>query len=262
MKRIVIGVIALFLVSCAHAKGRTKGQVSDSFHWRPAANAVGWAVFLPGSSGLRSLADDGHYFNVAERLNRVGWSVLLVDYKPAFRASGIALAGSVGDKIAWVTQQSVDWLRREHPETRTQPGALVGWSLGAEGVLRIVNDGGKATALEIRAAVIYYPSNEDKLRMNNQIPVLVLSGEADDVIRAKDVEALVRDRPQSARLAELHLYPGAYHGFDVASLTTRKTVRLLPLVGPKATLQYDKAAAIDAERQLVSFLANNALTTR
>lgn len=163
------------------------------------------------------------------------------------------------DKIAWVTEQAVDWMRREHQETSHLPGALVGWSLGAEGVVRITNDRAKATALGIGSAVVYYPSNEGKQQLSNQIPLLILTGGADDVSRAKDVRAFVQGRAQSVAPVELQVYPGAYHGFDVVSLTERQTIRLLPLIGPKATLQYNEAAAIDAEGRLVSFLANNAL---
>lgn len=260
MNRIVIAIATLLLVSCAHHAGpRTEGQMSDYFHWLPAADAVGWVVFLPGSGGLRVLDDDRHYFNVAERLNQRGWSVLLVDYKPAYRASGAGKEGTPGEKIAWVTEEAVAWMRRSHPEISNLPGALVGWSLGAEGVLRIVNEGTRATTIGANAAALYYPSNKDDLQLMNHVPVLVLIGEADDVTRATDVQAMVRDRDSGAGPVELHLYPGAYHGFDVASLVKRRTVRLLPMIGPKATLQFDEASAADAEQRLLAFLANNAL---
>jgi hypothetical protein len=113
---------------------------------------MGWLIFLPGSSGLSILGDERHYFSVAERLNGHGWSVLLVDYKPAYRASGVALQGSAGDKIAWVTEQAVEWLHDQHPETVAQLGAMVAWSLGAEGALRLATDEGRTEA-QRRAAM-------------------------------------------------------------------------------------------------------------
>lgn len=259
MRWILTGAVVSFWIVAASAGMAAGAQMSDSFHWRPAANAVGWVVFLPGSGGLRVLDDDHHYFDVAERLNHDGWSVLLVDYKPAYRSAANAPKGSAGEKIAWVTERAVEWMNREHAETTALPGALVAWSLGAEGALQIVNNSAKSAALGIRAAAMYYPSNQGKVRMDNQLPVLVLTGGADDVVRATDVESLVRDRPASAPPVELHIYPGAFHGFDVASLKKRKTLRLLPLIGPRATLQYDEAAATDAERRLVDFLADGAL---
>ena len=262
MARILFAAVALCLALAPPAGCAVRAEMSDSFHWRPASNAMGWVVFLPGSGGLRVLDDDHHYFDLASRLNRSGWSVLLVDYKPAYQAAGTAPKRSTGEKIAWVTEQAVGWMRHEHPETAALPGALVAWSLGAEGALRIVNDPSLPKTLGMQAAVLYYPSNQEKLRLNNQLPVLLLTGELDDVVRAIDVQALVRDRTENAPSAELQVYPGARHGFDVASLRKRKTLRILPLVGPKATLQYDEAAAKDAEGRLVRFLASNVSGTR
>ena len=258
MRKTAFATLALCLASLGHAALDSQGQMTEFFHWKPAENATGWVVFLPGSGGLRVLEDDHHYSDVAERLNRHGWSVLLVDYKPAYRAAGTGPKGIAAEKIAWVAEQAVEWLRREHQETSRLPGALVGWSLGAEGVVRIANDRTKATALGIGSAIVYYPSNEGRQHLSNVVPLLILTGEADDVSRARDVRAFVQGRAPGAAPVELQVYPGAYHGFDVASLTERKTVRLLPLIGPKATLQYNEAAAIDAEGRLVSFLANHA----
>jgi dienelactone hydrolase len=236
--------------------------MAGSFLWHPATNPVGWVVFLPGSGGLRILGDDHHYLDVAGCLNRSGYSVLLVDYKPAYAAAGNAPKGDAGDKVAWVTGRAVEWMFREHPGTTALPGALVAWSLGAEGALRIVNDPVMSKELRLGAVVMYYPSNRRKSRMDNRLPVLVLAGEQDDVVRAKDVESLVRDRPEGAPPVELHMYRAAHHGFDVASLKKRKVVRILPLVGPRATLQYDPSAAADAEKRLLEFLSRNAVVSR
>jgi hypothetical protein len=60
MKRIVIAIAALCMVSIVQAERRAEGEMSDFFHWRPAVHAVGWVVFLPGSDGLRVLDDDRH----------------------------------------------------------------------------------------------------------------------------------------------------------------------------------------------------------
>lgn len=251
--------VALCLAAASPAASQEAPRMSDFFHWRPAVNATGWLIFLPGSDGLRVLGDDHHYFDVAGRLGKLGWSVLLVDYKPAYRAAATRPEGPAASKIEWVAEQAIAWVRSAHPETSDLPGALVGWSLGAEGVLRMVNDPASVSAPGIRAAVVYYPSNQAKQKLSNRVPLLVLSGEADDVSRPKAVEAFVQGRAADSAFAELHLYPGARHAFDVASLHERKTVRLLPLIGPKATFQYNDAAAVDAERRLTDFLALHVL---
>lgn len=259
MKGIAILMVALVCAACALKAPQSEGRMSDHFHWRPAADAMGWVVVLPGAGGLRVLDDDRHYFDFAERLNQHGRSVLVVDYRPAYRASADRPDGTAGEKIAWVTEQAVAWMHREHPGTSAIPGAIVGWSLGGEGVLRIVNDETKVSALGIAAGAAYYPSIEGGTTLNNHVPILFLSGQEDDVTRVADLEVLVRDRSSSAGEVELQVYPGAHHAFDVASLTKRKTIRLLPLIGPKATLHYDEASAADAEKRLVAFLNDNTM---
>lgn len=256
MKRWLLAALIAVQVSVAHAGPAAKGRMSDHFHWRPAANAVGWVMLLPGSGGLKVLDDDRHYFAVAERLNAKGWSVLLVDYKPAFFAAGDGpKSAPTGGKIAWVAERAAAWARQEHPETAALPCALAAWSLGAEGALRVLNDDAACDRMGVRAGVLVYPSNQERLRLETTRPTLVLTGAADDVIRVADVESLVRNRTHADARVELKVYPGAVHGFDVASLVRRRTVRILPWIGPKATLQYDEAAAKDAAQRLDDFLA-------
>lgn len=54
---------------------------------------------------------------------------------------------------------------------------------------------------------------------------------------------------------ELHEFEGAHHGFDIASLTTPRTVSLIPLLGPHATFAGAPAAAAVARARLREFLA-------
>ncbi|MCA9548526.1 MAG: dienelactone hydrolase family protein [Myxococcales bacterium] len=246
---------ALLVSACAHSGPAPGERPEDHYHWRPAARARGWVVFLPGSGGLEILGDDHHYFDVATRLTEEGWSVLLVDYRPAYFASGAELDGGTGEKIAWVTEQAVHWMKRAHPECADQPGAIVAWSRGAEGALRLAHAPARAAALGVGRLALYYPANEDDLPLSTEVPTLVMVGADDDVTPAAQVQADLHAEAPGARPAQLHVYPGAHHGFDVASLVQRTELRLFPLVGPKATLQYDAAAARDAEQRLLAFLA-------
>lgn len=244
--------LGLILVSCTPQQ-RAPGKPSDYFFWHPAKNAVGWILALPGSDGLRVLDDDHHYFDVADRLNQLGWSVLLVDYKPAYSASDNPPGGNTGQKIAWVTQQAFDWLSKEQPEVSSQPGVLMAWSLGAEGAIQTVNN--PATVAGLRGAIFYYPSNQNNVQLKNQVPVLILSGKLDNVTPAADVEAMAQSAQGTASV-ELHLYPDAHHGFDVASLKEPRTIELFPIFGPKYILQYNEVAAKDAFLQVSKFLSN------
>jgi dienelactone hydrolase len=255
LKYFLVGFV-LLLTSCAQTGSRTPGEPSNHYYWRPASTPVGWLIFLPGASGLKVLNDDRHYFHAAERLNLKGWSVLLVDYKAAYQAAGNKPDKNTGEKIAWVTEQAVDWLHRTHPETLSQPSALVAWSLGAEGGIRLANDKEKVSRLGIRAMCFYYPSNQQHLTLHNQLPLLILTGAADDVTAAKDIEKMIKHRDSNFPPVNLHIFPEAHHGFDVASITERQTIRLLPMIGPKATMQYNAVAAAEAEKSLSGFLAD------
>ena len=79
-------------------------------------------------------------------------------------------------------------------------------------------------------------------------PTLVLIGEADDWNPAERCREMVAHaRPDGAKIT-LTVYPGAYHAFDVAEL--QSGVRSLG-----HWLEYNEAAAADAEQQLRAFVA-------
>lgn len=258
LRRMLGGLLLVAaLASCAASGPGVAGStMTDHFHWQPATTArpVGWLVFLPGASGLRVFQDGRHYADVATRLNARGWHVLLVDYKPAYHAAPDKPDVPTARKIAWVTEKAIEWIRTTHADAAALPGGLVGWSLGGEGVYDIVNDGDRAARLGVRAAALYYPSNQAKAALRTTVPLLILTGERDDVVKAKDVRALVEARAPGGAPVDLHVYPDGRHGFDIASLVEKRTLRILPLIGPKATLQYDPASARDAEARLAAFL--------
>jgi len=77
---------------------------------------------------------------------------------------------------------------------------------------------------------------------------VILIGEADEANPAERCrEIVVHARPDGAPIAPT-VYPGAHHGFDVAQLTLG--IRYL---GP--SMEYNKAAAKDAEEKVLAFLA-------
>ncbi|MEZ5065869.1 MAG: dienelactone hydrolase family protein [bacterium] len=257
MKSIATLLLSLGLAGCAGPHVDPNARPEDFYHWRPTSAAVpcGWAVLLPGSTGLDLFGDTTHYFVAADSLNAWGYDALVVDYKPAYFASADAPDVPTGEKIAWVTRQAIAWMERTHPATQTRDGRIVAWSLGAEGAIRLVNDAETSRALRLRSVALFYPSNQKKLALTNHVPVLVLTGDADDVTRLDDVRTLAASRPESAPSVELVVMPGARHGFDIASLREKKTIRMLPLFGPKATLQYDAAAAARAWSELHGWAA-------
>jgi len=230
-----------------------RSGLASGLYWCPSATTDGsWAILLPGASGLKVFEDEGHYFRVADALNGRGFNVLVIDYKRAYRMAPSRPNVPTGKKIAWVVEQAIAWARQEGKINSGEPGVVIAWSLGAEGLWPMLPDAAKVSSLGIKAAAAYYPANEDNTLLATVIPLLILAGEKDDVTPAADIQKMVR--AANSPLIELHTYPGANHGFDIISIQPPKTVRLLPLIGPSGTFGFDKAAADDARVRLDSFL--------
>lgn len=229
------------------------GAMAPHFHSRPAASPRGaWVVLLPGASGLKIFEDESHYFRAADALNAEGFDAVVVDYKAAYKAAQNAPDLPTGGKIAWVAEQAVAWARSAGKIKEGAPGAIVAWSLGAEGLWPLLADDGRVKALRLTAAAAYYPSNEDETPLKTTIPFLILTGEKDNVTEAKSIRAMVSRA--SSPVVTLKVYPGANHGFDVASIPAPRTVRLLPLIGPSATFGFDESASRSAAQELSAFL--------
>ena len=58
-------------------------------------------------------------------------------------------------------------------------------------------------------------------------------------------------------IVTLRVYPSARHGFDVASIPAARTVRLVPLIGPSATIGFDADASRSAAQELAQLLREN-----
>lgn len=217
-----------------------------------AKNARPWVILLPGASGLKIFDDDGHYFRAAQHLSEQGMTVLVIDYKRSYKQSPVRPNVPTGQKISWVIEQAITWAREQGIAQPNQPGAIVAWSLGAEGLWPIFAQPVKAGTLGITAAAAYYPSNEEEKSIKPPIRFLVLTGEKDDVTKAPAIRKALS--PADPSLLELHVYPGANHGFDVHSIQPPRKLSLIPLIGPSATFGFDPAAAKDAQERLDQFL--------
>lgn len=206
-------------------------------------------MLLPGSSGLKIFDDDQHYFRAADTISTAGFDVLVVDYKAAYRGAATGPAGTTGSKIAWVVEQVINEARRNGAIREGEQGALVAWSLGAEGLWDLFENG-RAEAMGVAACVAYYPSNEDGVPLDPPVPVLVLQGEGDNVTPAAQARAWLKP----SAMLEVVYYPGAHHGFDVASLSPARTVSLIPFIGPRGTFGFDDRAAPDSADRTRGFL--------
>lgn len=130
--------------------------------------------------------------------------------------------------------------------------ALIGHSQGAMATLQVAtyypfNTFELPTGLKYKAAVAFYPSCSaagDQLA----VPALVLIGALDDWVNPKECEWWMRRRDGKGAPAQLMVYPGAYHDFDIPSERDGRFYF-------GHWLKYDRPAAEQSERAIYAFLS-------
>jgi len=146
-------------------------------------------------------------------------------------------------------------------------GAM-GWSNGGVFAMAVVNGpsleraGRRGVAIPppgYQASVALYPGGCASLTREYVVkPLLLLIGEADDWTLANTCREMIESMRSRGAPAEIVLYPGAYHYFDVEG----QAKAFLPDVGNEnrpggagATVAFDAAANADAHRRVEQFLA-------
>jgi dienelactone hydrolase len=129
--------------------------------------------------------------------------------------------------------------------------AVLGQSMGGSAVLYAVDRELAAQYFNerFRAAIAYYPGCGIGAAMMTA-PTLMLIGEADDWTPTEPCREMIKHARTDGAMITLTVYPGAYHAFDVAQLKPGMCV-----LGH--WVEYDEAAARDAEQKLRGFLAAN-----
>lgn len=256
--RSVLKLFLLFLLftSCIPMQKVPKNaKMADFFHFQKAADydASKWAVFLPGTGGLRIFKDTTHYYKIAQQLNAKGISVLLVDNAAAYKASKRKVKEEEPEQILWTLKQALQWAKERKFIDPESPGSLVGWSRAGLGAIPLANDRDLLEQLHIEKMVLFYPANGFEIPLRPEIPVLVLTGGRDRIVKMDDIlDKMVAEN------VTIKIYDGVYHGFDVASMEKGKYFRVIPFLSKKIyLLKYDAEAAREATDELVEFLMEN-----
>ena len=254
MKNLILVLVSIIFCSCAGVKIPKDSAMEDYFFISESKASTNskWVVFLPGSSGLDIYEDTQHYFNQAKKLNENNLSVLLIDYKKAYKASGRKVKESTGEKINWTLGRAITWVKRKNNLDK-EKFALVGWSLAGEGLSSLLNDKSKLVEMGIEAVAMYYPSNQKDISVQSELPVLIQTGSADNVTTQKAIEKTFSKNTNM----KIIIFENAHHGFDIQSLEEGKTIRLPPLVGKKYSMKYNEKAAKESSQNLIQFLKNN-----
>lgn len=191
-------------------------------------------ILLHGASGIRK---EHHAY--ARTLSERGYVTLILDY---YAETGGAPAKSQERLKLWPSWQetvrnSVRYVRTLSNVIPDRIGIL-GFSRGA--FLAVGSAGGPPG---VEAVVEYYggggagsESLEDEVR--DLPPVLIVHGDADEVIPVSFAERLRDAIDERGGKVEIHIYPGARHAFNLPSM---------PHV-------YDAEATIDARTRTLDFL--------
>ncbi len=191
-------------------------------------------IILPGSAGW---APGRGYAQIARVLADSGFVALAIDY---FAVTGRDTS-SAEARARWPTweatvRNAVAYLRASRAVGK-RPIGLIGYSRGA--FLAVAMAG---SLKPVKAVVDYFGGGgSGNASLEEQVrgfpPILILHGEADQVVPVETAYRLRDALLAEHRQVEIHVYPGAGHGFNAPG-----------------TPVYDEAAAHDAARRTIDFL--------
>jgi dienelactone hydrolase len=237
-------------------------------------------VLLHGCGGMyeRSGTLAPRYTELAARLRQMGVAALVLDSLTPRGETELCTQRNGQRQITQSNRRrdalgALQWLAAQPGIDATRLG-LLGWSNGGSTVLAATN----ATHAEAQAATVkpslavaYYPGCASELARGYRpvAPLLLLVGEADDWTPAqpcKDLAAQAAAAPSEAAAPasagaaarpgiQLHLYPGAFHGFDgTAALRLRRDVPNGSNPGQGVHVGSNPAARVASQQALEAFL--------
>lgn len=248
-------VFSLFTSCIPMQKVPKDAKMEDFFHFQKAKDydASKWAVFLPGTGGLKIFKDTRHYFDVAERLNEEGISVLLVDNVAAYKASKRDVDEEEPAQILWTLDEALKWAKQNGDIDPNSDGSIVGWSRAGLGLIPLANNDKQLEKHKIKSIVLFYPANGYELLLKPKVPVLILTGGKDKIVKVDDILKYM-----IAENATIKVFDEAYHGYDVESLKKGKYYRYIPFISKKHyLLKYDEEAANESFEELIKFIKKN-----
>ena len=205
---------------------------------RPQGNGPFPAVLLlHGCGGF-----DGYLAVGADRLAARGYVGVALDALAPHNMQTACNGNSDGDEAS-AARATLAWLRTQ-PYVAADRLGVVGFSMGADAALTLIDTRGAVPPAGLRAAAIYYPSCEDRDGLV-AVPLAIFDGSADTVAPAAPCAAMVGKDTAAGKNETITTYPGATHGFDVPAPDRMCYGQLI---------HYDAAAAADAAQKVLAFL--------
>jgi dienelactone hydrolase len=232
-------------------------------------------VLMHGCSGL--LNKSGRILPIYRAWMRAlvvqGYVVLTVD---SANSRGLGQTCSAGpERIAmWRDRPKDAYAALQYLQTQPFVQAdrvgLMGWSQGGGALLLSINarSFGRPADLaqDFKAAVAFYPGGcSERLQSRpytevepgswtTQVPLLVLSGEADTWTPFPPCEAFIAGAKARGSPIELKSYPSAMHAFDAPDLPRRELPEYRIGNGPIPVIATDREARADAFLRVLEFL--------
>jgi dienelactone hydrolase len=194
-------------------------------------------LLLHGCSGV-----DGFLAVAADRLAMHGIVGVALD---ALTPHGLRTAcngTSDGDQVG-AARATLAWLRGQSYVAADRLG-VVGFSMGGNTTLALIDTPGTSAPRGLRVAVTYYPSCTGRDGQVS-VPLAIFDGDADTITPAAPCATMTQAATTAGKPVTLTTYPGATHGFDVPGPD-----RLFYNV----PIRYDATAAADAARKTYEFL--------
>jgi dienelactone hydrolase len=205
---------------------------------RPSDNGSHPAVlFLHGCAGF-----DGFLAVAADRLVPYGFVGIALDALGPHHLQTACGGNEDGDQAA-AARATLAWMRTQ-PYIDPDRLAIVGFSMGADTALTLVDTHGAAPPPGVRMVADFYPACEGRDGLVT-VPTAIFDGDADQVTPAAPCAAMVKAGTAAGKSLTITTYTGATHGFDVP--------------GPDRTffgqpVHFDQAAAGDAALQTFRML--------
>jgi dienelactone hydrolase len=194
-------------------------------------------LLLHGCGGF-----DGYLAVGADRLAAKGYVGVALDVLAPHGMTTACNGNSDGDE-AGAARATLAWLRKQ-PYVAGDRLGVIGFSMGADAALTLIDTPGVAAAPGLRAAAVYYPSCEGRDGLVS-VPLDIFDGDADKIAPPAPCTAMAHAGAAAGKPIAITTYPGATHGFDVPAPDRT-------FFG--TTIHYDAAAAADAARQILAFL--------
>lgn len=257
---ILLSACTLILLNCSPKSNKlvysgteNSSLLSNEILHFPPINSNNQNVFLlPGSSGLKIFKDRFFYHRMADSLQKLGFNVFVVDYKPYYKNNMEASEenNTPGKKIEAVLKDVILELKKNEAIKNSEPIHLIGWSLAGEGLYKLLKDSHYLRENKITSAALYYPSNRDKIKIHSKIPLLIQIGDLDNVV---DIRLLYEEITNFENI-EFVVLEDSHHGFDILTIDKPKNFRFPPFFGKKYTFASNPTTAKEAYTNLISFL--------